>query len=293
MVDGVVDEFEDETGVDNGTSANESYDATNDYYENPGADALYDVSGQTAAGRVSNINVEARAWDNNTDVAGGSGVIWSPDGTAFAIGVDHGEDISVTKMVIYPPNDTGCWGGTSGELHAYLEGSADGSTWVNLGGNANRAWPLTAGLAIQTITPTNLTAYQYHRLSWIKTAGGAGYARLAEVEFYQAGTVPNVTLVSNATTALAVPTSVFTVIHHETVDSVTLNTDLLVYASRNGGSNWTAGTLAVETALSGNEQILSATVDVSGQPSGVAMKWKIVTANNKSQRIRAISQQWS
>ena len=83
------------------------------------------------------------------------------------------------------------------------------------------------------------------------------------------------------------------ILHHETVDSVTLNTDLLVYASRDGGTNYTAGTLAVETALSGNEQILSATADVSGQPSGVAMKWKIVTANAKSQRIRAISQQWS
>ncbi len=32
MVDGIMDEFEDESGVDTGTSTNEDYDSTNDYY---------------------------------------------------------------------------------------------------------------------------------------------------------------------------------------------------------------------------------------------------------------------
>jgi len=41
MVDGVVDEFEDETGIDGASSTNELYDATNDYYtpESSGIDA--------------------------------------------------------------------------------------------------------------------------------------------------------------------------------------------------------------------------------------------------------------
>jgi hypothetical protein len=178
-----------------------------------------------------------------------------------------------------------------------LEGSTDDSTWVELHdmdtqitnwGNGER----------RNYTVTSPGAYRYYRIIYTRTGhtipdAGGRTPRIGFIQMYAASAAPNVTLVSNAVTALAVPTSVFTILYHETVDSVTLNSDLLVYASRDGGTNYTAGTLAVATALAGNQQILTATVDVSGQPSGVAMKWKIVTANAKSQRIHAISQQWS
>ena len=36
MIDGVVDEFEDETGVDTGASSNQTYDSTNAVYYNTG-----------------------------------------------------------------------------------------------------------------------------------------------------------------------------------------------------------------------------------------------------------------
>jgi hypothetical protein len=178
-----------------------------------------------------------------------------------------------------------------------LEGSTDDSTWVELHdmdthitnwGNSER----------RNYTVTSPGAYRYYRISYTRAGhtipdAGGRVPNHGFIQMYAASAAPNVTLVSNAVTALAVPTSVFTILYHETVDSVTLNSDLLVYASRDGGTNYTAGTLAVATALAGNQQILTATVDVSGQPSGVAMKWKIVTANAKSQRIHAISQQWS
>ena len=50
MVDGIMDEFEDESGVDTGTSTNELYDSGGDYYEPTGAtDNMTLVSNATEA----------------------------------------------------------------------------------------------------------------------------------------------------------------------------------------------------------------------------------------------------
>ena len=53
----------------------------------------------------------------------------------------------------------------------------------------------------------------------------------------------------------------------ENVDSITLNTDLIVGVSRDGGSNFSTVTLTDEgyTVGSSGQRILSGTVDISGQ----------------------------
>jgi len=106
------------------------------------------------------------------------------------------------------------------------------------------------------------------------------------------GTVNNMTLVSNATTALAVPTDAYIVLWQEDVDAVTLGTDLTAEVSRDGGANWTAVTLAEEASLS-TRRILSGSADISGQPSGSSMKYRVKTLNGKNQYIHAVSLEWS
>jgi hypothetical protein len=108
----------------------------------------------------------------------------------------------------------------------------------------------------------------------------------------------NMTLVSNATAAEAVPTKGDIVLTHTTVggDATTVNTDLKAYASRDGGTTWTLLTL-VDQGNTGAHDIVSAhNADITSQPSGSAMRYKIETLNQsgtRETRIQAVSLGWS
>ena len=101
------------------------------------------------------------------------------------------------------------------------------------------------------------------------------------------------TLVSNAETAEAQPDDAHIILFEEDVDAVTLNTDLKAYASRDGGTTWTQATLADQGDYETGKRILTGDADISGQPSGTSMKWKVETLNTKEQRIHGLALQWS
>ena len=105
------------------------------------------------------------------------------------------------------------------------------------------------------------------------------------------------TLISNATTAEASPTKGDPVMTYTNgVGTATVNTDLKAYASRDDGTTWTQLTLASQGST-GAHTILSAhDLDISGQPSGTDMRYKITTHNQsvtKETRIHAVSLGWS
>jgi len=101
------------------------------------------------------------------------------------------------------------------------------------------------------------------------------------------------TIVSNAFTASSEPSTSRIVVFQENVDSITLNTDLIASISRDGGSNFTAVTLADSGYVTGSsgQRILTGTATISGQPSGTSMRWKLALANNAS-KIHGVSLQW-
>ena len=105
-------------------------------------------------------------------------------------------------------------------------------------------------------------------------------------------TPKNMTLTSIAQTALAVPTDCLVTIWQEDVDSITLNTDLTAEVSRDGGATWTSITLAEQATLD-TGRILTGAADISGQPSGTSMRYRIKTLNTKRQRIHGVALQWS
>jgi hypothetical protein len=77
----------------------------------------------------------------------------------------------------------------------------------------------------------------------------------------------------------------------------TLNTDIKGYVSRDSGSNFTQGTLVDEGSWGTNKKILAFhDLDISGQPSGTSMCYKITTHNQSSEskevRIYATSIGW-
>lgn len=109
----------------------------------------------------------------------------------------------------------------------------------------------------------------------------------------------NLTLQSTANTADSAPsTGDLVVLTENASGTATLNTDIKGYVSRDGGSNWTQGTLTDEGSWGTNKKILAFhNLDISGQPSGTSLKYKITTHNqsagSKETRIHATSLAWA
>jgi hypothetical protein len=104
----------------------------------------------------------------------------------------------------------------------------------------------------------------------------------------------NMILVSDAFTADSAPATGRIHIQAKPIDSITLNTDLTAEISRNGGTTFTAATLvAKETLADGTIAYEDASVDISGQSSAVAMKWRIKTLNSKDIEVHGVVLQWA
>ena len=111
-------------------------------------------------------------------------------------------------------------------------------------------------------------------------------------EYSTSSGTDNMTLISESNTASAQPDNARIVLFEEDVDSVTINTDLKAYVSRDGGTTWTQITLSDEGDYETGKQILSGSVDISGQPAGTSMEYKIITLNAKDLKIHGTGLLW-
>jgi len=111
--------------------------------------------------------------------------------------------------------------------------------------------------------------------------------------------VDDLTLISNATTAEAAPTTGDIVMLIEDASgTATINTDIKAYISRDGSAFSSQVTLTDEGDWGTNKRILAAhDVDISGITSGTSMKYKITTHNqsagSKETKIHATSLAWA
>jgi hypothetical protein len=106
------------------------------------------------------------------------------------------------------------------------------------------------------------------------------------------GDVTDFTLLSNAQVATIVPTSSRIILFEEDVDINTLNTDLKAYVSRDNGTTYSQATLEDEGNYITGARILSGVVDISAQPSGSNIKYKIETLNTKKLKIHGTAVSW-
>tara|TARA_Y100000592_G_scaffold76872_1_gene120426 strand:+ start:3803 stop:5428 length:1626 start_codon:yes stop_codon:yes gene_type:complete len=125
------------------------------------------------------------------------------------------------------------------------------------------------------------------------TSGNQGEDGFVLITGSASAVTSSTTIVSNAFTASSEPSTSRIVVFQEDIDSITLNTDLIASVSRDGGSNFSTVTLADEGYVTGasGQRILAGTVDISGQPSGTNMRWKLALANNAS-KVHGVSLSW-
>ena len=107
----------------------------------------------------------------------------------------------------------------------------------------------------------------------------------------------NMTLVSTAQTAQTQPTKGDVVLTYTNgTGTTTLDTDLIASVSRDNGTTYTTVPLTLQGTTGGHNIATGHNVDISGQPAGTSMRWKMVTANQavgKTTRIQAVSLGWS
>jgi hypothetical protein len=280
MIDGIVDEFESEAGVDTGGSANEKYDASGDFYENVGVDV---TSGETfSASSTGSTGAVSQAFDNST--AHGWGTSSSATGwVKVDFGVSDERTIVQYTMIGYTAAVNSA---AKSPRDFTLQGSNNDSDWTTLNTQTGVTW---SDGQKREYSFSNSTAYRYYKVD-ITANNGDSEVVIVELEL-----IPgvNMVIVSNNFTAEAEPTIARLVIFNEDVDAVTINTDLKVYASRDGGSTYTQIILGDLGDYESGKRILAGQIDIAGQPSGTSMKWKYETLNEKKQKYHGVSLSWS
>ena len=288
---GITDVYTDESDIDTGASVNESYSASGGSYSGigpVGADTTPTMTSATApSGTVtfssenSATNAAWKVFDKSTAtefITAASGIpgwIAYEFSTATAIGAYTITGPSVASAARAPKDFT--FEGWNGSSWVVLDTQTSQTSWSNfekrtftLGANAN---------------------YSKYRIN-ITAVPGTAYIQFAEMEFLAAGAALNMTLQSAAFTADAAPSTVDLYIWQEDVDAVTLNTDLKGFVSRDSGTNWTEVTLVEVNSMTAGRMLSAVAVDISAQPSGTSLKYKIVTFNTKGQHIHGVSLQW-
>jgi hypothetical protein len=105
--------------------------------------------------------------------------------------------------------------------------------------------------------------------------------------------VPNMVLESVGYVANYVPNSARVVIFEEDIDVMEANVDLVIEVSRDGGTTFSNVTLAKDMEFGDDTlNLFTGSVDLSSQPSGSLMVWKLTTKNNKDCRVRGVSLSW-
>jgi len=297
LVDQIVDDFQDASGVDASASTNETRDASGKYYK--GEVVAYATGDQT-----SNITVttDAGLWS-----LGGSGISNIVDGTTTsASGVQWNSSTNVLNNDVrfefvngpvilteakYYQNDAYSGVGT-------WKWQASTDNWAS-SVDIGSTWSLGSGARISTLTEgisANTTAYQYYK--WRGMSGSVNSQWFDEIEFKTGVEGANMTLVSTTTAAQAAPTKgdiVFT--YTNGAGSTTLGTDVTAEISADGGSTWTAMTLGSEGSTGSHNIATAHDVTISSTiTSPYNMAYRIKTLNqsaSKTTRIQAVSLGWS
>ena len=127
--------------------------------------------------------------------------------------------------------------------------------------------------------------------------GAPGGSGIVVIRRPTTGGIADMTLVSNSQTAQAQPTKADVVLTYTNgAGTAVVNTDLIASVSRDDGTNYTAVTLASQGTTGGHTILTANDVDISGQPAGTSMVWKVATTSQsaaKETRIQAVSLGWS
>jgi hypothetical protein len=319
IVDGIVDAYKDELGIDTGSSVNQTYDAVNDLYKNfAGLVSQYPPAyNDTYVKATDGARTDGKIYfaTNPALLLTGSYAdnSWYTDASGTNVNQRVHIDLGTAKIItrLYYENFHNSGGATNlGAQNFTLWGSNEASSFAELTYGVDTGWTqLTTSQSSfdqhtasdvadpKYITVTNTTAYRYYAIKIADNYGESYRMGMRRIELQADAGALSMTLISNSSVPKTTPEEAKIVLMEEDVDAVTLNTDLLVYVSRNGGTDWSVGTLINKCDYATDKKVLVAeNIDISSQVIGSGldadMKYKIATANAKKLKIHGLGLSW-
>ena len=289
LQDGIADPYSDASDIDASASTNEVHNSTTKYFSAVTTGDMFDVAGATITFDPA-VSLAGDAYDNDlvNSASWGSG---APDNNHIQIDLGSGVTRSAISYSVAWSNNGFSSG--YGTIFTYkLQGSNDGTNFTDVDSQTNITHNGNIADTYKKYSFAKTTAYRYWRIILVSSNGTyVGFAE-CEIEFSLA---ENMTLVSNAFTASSAPSNAVIGIPTVENETATINTDITAEVSRDGGTTFTACTLALKTSLgaTGTKYYESASTDISGQPSGTSMKYRVKTLNDKDIEIHGTTLKWS
>ena len=283
MSDGVADSMDSESGVDTGTSTGEVYDSGND---------LYSPSSPAGQGTTRDV-ATALSHGGNTLVC--RSYTLGAGQTVSKLGIDL-VVAGTVNMKIMQRNSAGNY--TVIRSEAFSHGGAGFqdftlATPYTVPGSGTFHVGLQFDGTLGARTDASVArAYIAGNQAEGTTAGGYTEDTSLMAPTRVVYLPNNMTLVSNAYTADAEADTARLALQVVENETIAINTDLTGEVSRDGGTTWTAATLVYKSTNGGAKLYEDTGIDISGQPSGTSMKWRVKTLNNKDIDVSGVVMQW-
>ena len=334
MIDGIVDEYEDESGIDTAASTNESFDAVNDLYSpfSGGIISNADIDDEDMADITDWTDVDTGGAAASTQVTfDGRSVMKLDSGSVVGHAATRTTNIvslaNVFTMTMFfeaigtkAANQSTAFSPGDGTTLLFAHFASDGlfiqtdaSGFTEVGSNLVvqgvwQEWTFdldwtakTMDIYLDKVLKASAVSFDFangarnKNIHFVQNGDGVAN-KVSYIDLIKSGTAfaapENMILQLKSFTDEKQPDKARIVIFEEDVDSVTLNTDLKAFASRDGGTTFTQITLVNEGEYESGRNILSASVDISAQPAGTSMEYKITTLNNKDLKIHGTGLSW-
>lgn len=295
MVGGVADPFDDESGVSTKTAA--AYSAASDWYEPlPAVGPPISQSAGTVFGNMSENGGNAAAFDGVTNQANTScAALTTAAVNTFAGYVGRSHASALSQVIVRGSNNTGYTftGNPTVTLRAYgKQGAAPANATDGTIIGQISFTDATNESAGRTIDIEDRRTVWDHR--WVALAANANPAGVffAETIWHAAGDPDNMTLASVAYPAASEPDLGRVAVQLVEDDPITINDDVTAELSRDGGTSWSQATLALLSSLGSVKLYEDAAVDLSGQPAGDDVVWRVKTDNNVDVAVSGVVAQW-
>lgn len=173
-----------------------------------------------------------------------------------------------------------------------LQGAtAVGGPWTDLHSVTSAGITPTQWTAVQVVpTPAY---YDYLRVHFTDYDLTTGSMAVNEIELFKLLPPIDLDLRSVAFGAFGTPSRASLIVAAASAGAITPGTNLKGHVSRTGGANWTPATLVAKDTAGGFTFFEALGVDISAQPAGTQMKWRVETIAPDLIDIGAVAMGWN